>query len=148
MTKKQLSTFCRELTRRVSKGEDCWAWQVQSLAHNITNSVSNTNNEAAILMRACQRDIVDLCPSEQKLLTEIAWDCVTSCDVSQGRSLEVHNNMILAHTFQGIRLNSQTVQERMRADNLEPDMKSHHSLLDNLSKLSPRGIIQSVHSLV
>ena len=123
----------------MTAGQDCWAWQIQSLAHIISNNISNTNSDAAVLMKACRRDIVDLFPSEQKLLTEIAWDCVTTCDVSGGRNQDVHNNMVLAYTFQGIRLNSQAVLDRMKADNIEPDITSHLVILENLCKLATRG---------
>ena len=131
--------FARDLSRRVSNGQDCWAWQIQSLAYMINSSSSSTNNEATVLMKSCQRDILDLFPSDQKLLTEIAKDCVSDCKMTEGRSSSVHNNIILAHTFQEMELSTQTVLDNMKADNLEADITTHHHLLDHLCKLSTRG---------
>ena len=131
--------FSRDLSRRVSSGQDSWAWQVQSLAYMINTSTSTTNNEATVLMKACQRDILDLFPADQKLLTEIAKDCVSDCQMKEGRSSSVHNNTILAYTFQEMELSTQTVLDNMKADNLEADITTHHYLLDHLCKLSTRG---------
>ena len=90
-------------------------------------------------MKSCQTDILDLFPADQKLLTEIAKDCVSDCKMAEGRSISVHNNLILAHTFQGLELNTGTVLDNMKADHLEPDITTHHHLLDHLCKLSTRG---------
>ena len=105
----------------------------------INTSSTTTNNEATVLMKACQRDILDLFPADQKLLTEIAKDCVSDCEMKEGRSSSVHNNIVLAHTFQGMELNTKTVLDNLKADNLEPDITTHHHLLDHLCKLSTRG---------
>ena len=72
----------RDLAQRVNNGRDCWAWQIQSAAIQIRHdqddgcASSSTNTEAVHLMKACASDIVDLFPSDQKLLTEIAWECI------------------------------------------------------------------------
>ena len=129
----------RDLSRRVSNGQDCWAWQIQSLAYMINTSSTTTNNEATVLMKSCQRDILDLFPADQKLLTEIAKDCVSDCKMTEGRSSSVHHNIILAQTFQGMELNTKVVLDNMKEDNLEPDIITHHHLLDHLCKLSTRG---------
>ena len=92
-----------------------------------------------VLLKSCQRDIVDLFPSEQKLLTDIAWDCVAGSSLTEGRSPAVHHNMILAHTFQGMKLNTETVLDRIRADDLLPDIGTHHLLLDHLCRLDSKG---------
>ena len=123
----------------MSNEQDSWAWQIQSLAYMINSSSTTTNNEATVLMKSCQRDILDLFPADQKLLTEIARDCVSDCKMTEGRSSSVHNNIIQAYTFQGLELNTQKVLDKMKADNLEPDITTHHSLLDHLCKLATRG---------
>ena len=75
----------RDLTNRVFNKQECWAWQIQRMAFMISlegNYGRTTPEEATNLMRACQRDIVDLFPSEQKILTEIAWDSVKSAQMT------------------------------------------------------------------
>ena len=77
----------RDIYHRVNVGLDCWAWQIQSAAYLINNNSSNstattTNNEAVNILRACQADIVDLFPADQKLLTEMVWDCVKSANIT------------------------------------------------------------------
>ena len=79
----------RDISNRVTNGRNCWAWQIQTLAFMLhsdqaggRNKASATNSEAMILMGACQMDILDLFPADQKLLTEIAWDCVQKSDIA------------------------------------------------------------------
>ena len=77
----------RDLAHRVNNERDCWAWQIQAAAMQMRqaqddHSVSTTTNtEAVHLMKACASDIVDLFPSDQKLLTEIAWECVKGANI-------------------------------------------------------------------
>ena len=71
----------RDLTNRVNNQRECWAWQIQSLVFMISmegNYGRTSLEEATYLLRACQADILDLFPSEQKILTELAWDSVKS----------------------------------------------------------------------
>ena len=79
----------RDLAHRVNNGRDCWAWQIQSAAIQMRHDQddtgcvsSSTNNEAVHLMKACASDIVDLFPSDQKLLTEIAWECIKGTTIT------------------------------------------------------------------
>ena len=74
----------RDLSSRVNSKQECWAWQIQSLAFMISmegNYGRTTPTEATNLMKACQADIIDLFPSEQKILTEIAWDSVKAAQM-------------------------------------------------------------------
>ena len=80
--------ICREITQRVDKGRECWAWQIQNVAFLIRNNQAATNHEVNNLLRACQMDIVDLFPADQKLLTEIVWDYVKQANIN-GELLEL-----------------------------------------------------------
>ena len=74
----------KDLTKRVNNKQECWAYQIQSLAFMISlegNYGRTTPVEANNLMKACQLDIVDLFPADQKILTEIAWDAVKSAQM-------------------------------------------------------------------
>ena len=85
----------RDISNRVTNGRNCWAWQIQTLAFMLHSDqargqaegrtkASATNSEAMTLMGACQMDILDLFPTDQKLLTEIAWDCIQKSDIAGG----------------------------------------------------------------
>ena len=83
-----LFLICREITQRVDKGRECWAWQIQNVAFLIRNNQAATKDEVNNLLRACQMDIVDLFPADQKLLTEIVWDYVKQANIN-GELLEL-----------------------------------------------------------
>ena len=80
--KSSLYLIFREITQRVDKGRECWAWQIQNVAFLIRNNQTATNDEVNNLLRACQMDIVDLFPADQKLLTEIVWDYVKQANIN------------------------------------------------------------------
>ena len=74
----------RDLTDRVNNKRECWAWQIQNMVFMISmegNYGRTTLEEAIYLLRACQSDILDLFPAEQKILTELAWDSVKSAQI-------------------------------------------------------------------
>ena len=153
----------RDLAHRVNNERDCWAWQIQAAAMQMRQaqddqSVSTTTNtEAVHLMKACASDIVDLFPSDQKLLTEIAWECVKGTNIRgnytvvdsysfclifilvEGISPEVYNKMILAYKFQEMSLNVPEVLSELESKQIKPDFLTHLNLVDYLCR---RGLIK------
>ena len=92
----------RDLTNRVNNQRECWAWQIQSLVFMISmegNYGRTSLEEATYLMRACQADILDLFPSEQKILTELAWDSVKSAHM-KGTAYSCNRCDIISGLFQ------------------------------------------------
>ena len=77
-------SLLKELTDRVIKKQECWSYQIQSLAYMIGmegNYGRTSPVEATYLLKACQMDIVDIFPSEQSILTEIVWDSLRSAQM-------------------------------------------------------------------
>ena len=137
----------KELARRVQEKQECWAWQLQNLAYQIKHFRS-TPAEARILLEACQMDIVDLYPSEQRLLTEIVWDAVkeakmmdsvttASSDDDLGKNKlipSIFHHMINAYTFQEIPLDHSELLRDMMAAQAEPTNTTYSLLIDNLCR--------------
>lgn len=124
----------------MNSGWECWAWQIQSAALSLRGGaevgdrgwVSATG--ASDLMRACQADIVDLFPGDQRLLTEIAWDCVQEAEVAGGLNNDIYNNMVLAFINQEVNLNVPNMLEEMRTRKLEPDTITRNRIVDYYCK--------------
>jgi len=93
-----------------------------------------TPEEATNLMRACQRDIVDLFPSEQKILTEIVWDSVKSADMTVPLTASFFNNKILAYTFQDLPIDDNALISKMREARSPPNQGTYAYLLHHLCK--------------
>ena len=137
---KVLTSVIRDLSHRVNSGWECWAWQIQSAALSLRGGaevgdrgwVSATG--ASDLMRACQTDIVDLFPGDQRLLTEIAWDCVQEAEVAGGLNNDIYNNMVLAFINQEVNLNVPNMLEEMRTRKLEPDTITRNRIVDYYCK--------------
>eukprot|EP00092_Neocalanus_flemingeri_P023937 GFUD01025966.1.p1 GENE.GFUD01025966.1~~GFUD01025966.1.p1 ORF type:complete len:655 (+),score=156.27 GFUD01025966.1:55-2019(+) len=132
----------RDLTSRVNSKQECWAWQIQSLVFMISmegNNGRTTPVEATNLMKACQADIVDLFPSEQKILTEIAWDSVKSAQMKDHLSASLFNNMILAYTFQDLEINDQALIEKMKTAGVHPNHNTYKYLLNHLCRNGEMG---------
>ena len=79
-------------------------------------------------------DDVDLFPGDQKLLTEIAWDCVREAEVGGGLNNDVYNNMILAFINQEVKLDVGNMLEEMRTRELEPDIITKNRVVDYYCK--------------
>eukprot|EP00090_Calanus_glacialis_P017766 TRINITY_DN27579_c0_g1_i1.p1 TRINITY_DN27579_c0_g1~~TRINITY_DN27579_c0_g1_i1.p1 ORF type:complete len:663 (+),score=180.86 TRINITY_DN27579_c0_g1_i1:52-2040(+) len=132
----RLAAF-RDLTNRVFNKQECWAWQIQRMAFMISlegNYGRTTPEEATNLMRACQRDIVDLFPSEQKILTEIAWDSVKSAQMTVPLTASFFNNMILAYTFQDLPIDDNALISQMNKARSPPNQGTYAYLLHHLCR--------------
>jgi len=123
----------REITQRVDKGRECWAWQIQNVAFLIRNNQAATNHEVNNLLRACQMDIVDLFPADQKLLTEIVWDYVKQANINDGMSLDVYNNKIRAYNFQDLQISTEEAHQELKSFELNPSVTTHIGILENLA---------------
>ena len=137
---KVLTSVIRDLSHRVNSGRECWAWQIQSAAFSLRGGAEAedrgwvTATGARDLMRACQTDIVDLYPGDQRLLTEIAWDCVQEAEVAGGLNTDIYNNMVLAFINQEVNLDVPNILEEMRTRKLEPDTITRNRIVDYYCK--------------
>ena len=124
----------------MKSGRECWAWQIQSAALGLRSGTEAevrgwvTASGARDLMRACQTDIVDLYPGDQRLLTEIAWDCIQEAEVAGGLNNDIYNNMVLAFINQEVNLDVPNILEEMRTKNLEPDTITRNRIVDYYCK--------------
>jgi len=130
----------REISQRVDNGRECWAWQIQNVAFLIRNNEANgaasaTTHEVNSLLRACQMDIVDLFPADQKLLTEIVWDYIKQANINDGMSLNVYNNKIRAYNFQELPISIDEGQKELQSFEIFPSISTHIGLLENLAKM-------------
>jgi len=127
----------RDLTNRVNSQRECWAWQIQSLVFMISmegNYGRTSLEEATYLLRACQADILDLFPSEQKILTELAWDSVKSAHMKDSLTATLYNNMILAFIFQNLDIDDRALLERMRTRGVTPNNSTYNYLVEYLCR--------------
>jgi len=130
----------REISQRVDNGRECWAWQIQNVAFLIRNNeasgaASATTHEVNSLLRACQMDIVDLFPADQKLLTEIVWDYIKQANINDGMSLNVYNNKIRSYNFQELPIPIDEGQKELQSFEIFPSISTHIGLLENLAKM-------------
>jgi len=135
----------RDLTNRVNNQRECWAWQIQSLVFMISmegNYGRTSLEEATYLMRACQADILDLFPSEQKILTELAWDSVKSAHMKDSLAASLYNNMILAFIFQNLDIDDSALMERMRTRGVSPNNSTYNYLVEYLCRRGQMGKAQ------
>jgi len=128
----------KDLTNRVNAKQECWSWQIQSLVYMINiegNCGRTTPLEATNLMKACQADIIDLFPSDQKILTEIAWDSVKSANMEGSRlTASLYTNMILAYTFQDLEIDDNALIAHMKQQRHPPNHSTYAALLEYLCK--------------
>jgi len=132
----------RDLTDRVNNKRECWAWQIQNMVFMISmegNYGRTTLEEAIYLLRACQSDILDLFPAEQKILTELAWDSVKSAQIKDSLTASLYNNMILAYTFQNHDIDDKTLIESMKARGVTPNNSTYNNLVDNMCRTGQMG---------
>merc|ERR1719228_144759 len=72
----------RTMMAKVQAKEENWAYNIHNLIFMIRNDGLVTSDEAQVLMQACQRDILELMPTNQSTLTELAWETVSADSIT------------------------------------------------------------------
>ena len=105
----------RTMMAKVQAKEENWAYNIHNLIFMIRNDGLVTSDEAQVLMKACQRDILDLMPVSSQILTELAWETVSadSTTITGIQLPSLYANMLDAFTFQNIDANINQVREAM-----------------------------------
>ena len=114
--------------------EDNWAYNIHNLIFMIKSDGLVTSDEAQALMQTCQRDILDLMPSSQQTLTELAWDAVSadSTTITGVQLPSLYSHMLDAYTFQNIEANVGHVREAMSRHCAELTFGTKWSLVKHL----------------
>ena len=123
------------LLGKVRAGEECWAYDLQGLVATVRQDGMVTPEEAASLMRACARDVLDLLPSEQRSLTARAWAAVGSATCTGSRQPQMFANMLDAFTFQEMEADVAGMQEAMAEGGVEASHQVKVALLRHLCSL-------------
>ena len=136
----------RQLLERVARSEECWAYNIQTVLFLVTNSGVVSEREAQGLLRACSRDVLDLGPADQRVLTELVWESLSTPGLvhTGARPGHLHSAMLRAHTFQGITVDLLTLRTRLE----EEDQVVEHDLkVAMLEHLCHTGRVQEAWSL-
>ena len=123
------------LVARVRAGEECWAYDLRWLVARVAGDGMVTPEEAAAVMAACSRDVLDLMPSEQRRLTTLAWDTVSSATFTGSRQPQEFANMLDAFTFQGMEADVVGLQEAMAEGGVERSHRVRMAVVRHLCSL-------------
>ena len=125
-----------DLVDKVNRKADCWAYNIHNLVFLIKNDGLVTSEEADALLRACTTDILDLMPGEQRQLTELAWDTVTSSTSSlpQARLPRLYANMLRAFTFQNIPVDIEQLKVELKQRKVEWEHSLKVAMIDQLCR--------------
>lgn len=124
----------RSMMAKNQAKEDNWAYNIHNLIFMIKSDGLVTSDEAQALMQTCQRDILDLMPSSQQTLTELAWDAVSadSTTITGVQLPSLYSHMLDAYTFQNIEANVGHVREAMSRHCAELTFGTKLSLVKHL----------------
>ena len=105
----------RTMLAKVQAKEDNWAYNIHNLIFMIRNDGLVTSDEALVLMQACQRDILDLMPTSQQILTELAWETISadSTTITGIQLPSLYAAYLEAATFQNVEADLNQVHEAM-----------------------------------
>ena len=111
----------RTMMAKVQAKEENWAYNIHNLIFMIKSDGLVTSDEAQVLMQACQRDILELMPTDQSTLTELAWETLSadSTTITGIQLPSLYANMLDAFTFQNIEANVNQVHEAMSKHSTE-----------------------------
>lgn len=110
-------------------GQQCWAFEIENLINVVEQDKIADVSQVTSLMRACNMDIVDLFPKEQKLLTKRAWTVSTDLKMTSMRTVDMYNYMLEAYNFQEIDINEKEVLRDMWRHGVNPVTRTYVNFL-------------------